>query len=234
MRRGWLADAVLVALFAAVTAAVAAGWTHGLDLAVRDWSDSHRPTPAYVIARILNLLGQGSPLAIASALLAGLLAWRTRSVRPVLPVVAAYLLLMGVVGPVKVLTDRAAPHKPEATPHREEFFSGGMSYPSGHTANTVVWYGVLVMLLAALLTTAMRPAARLALRLAPPVLVAVVTTYLGFHWITDTVAGLIAGLLLYRLLRRVPWDDLPLHRLPGTRRLAQRGWLGKVPDLALR
>ena len=74
----------------------------------------------------------------------------------------------------------------------------------------------------------------LALRLAPPVLVAVVTTYLGFHWITDTVAGLIAGLLLYRLLRRVPWDDLPLHRLPGTRRLAQRGWLGKVPDLALR
>lgn len=234
MRRGWLADAVLVASFAALTAAVAAGWTHGLDLAVRDWSDSHRPTPAYVIARILNLLGQGSPLAIVAALLAGLLAWRTHSLRPVLPVVAAYLLLMAVVGPVKVLTDRAAPHKPEGTPHREEFFSGGMSYPSGHTANTVVWYGVLVMLLAALLTTAMRPAARRALRLAPPVLVAVVTTYLGFHWITDTVAGLIAGVLLYRLLRRVPWDDLPLHRVPGGRRLAARGWLGKVPDLALR
>jgi len=234
MRRGWLADAVLVASFAALTAAVAAGWTHGLDLAVRDWSDGHRPTPAYVIARILNLLGQGGPLAIVAALLAGLLARRAHSVRPVLPVIAAYLLLMLTVGPVKVLTDRAAPHKPAGTPHREEFFSGGMSYPSGHTANTVVWYGVLVMLLAALLTTAMRPAARLALRLAPPVLVAVVTTYLGFHWITDTVAGLIAGLLLYRLLRRVPWDDLPLHRLPGTRRLAQRGWLGKVPDLALR
>jgi membrane-associated phospholipid phosphatase len=66
------------------------------------------------------------------------------------------------------------------------------------------------------------------------VLVAVVTTYLGFHWITDTVAGLIAGVLLYRLLRRVPWDDVPLHRVPGGRRLAARGWFGKVPDLALR
>ena len=234
MRRGWLADAVLVALFAALTAAVAAGWTHGLDLAVRDWSDSHRPTPVYVIARILNLLGQGSPLAIIAVMLAGLLARRARSVRPVLPVVAAYLLLMAVVGPVKVLTDRAAPHRPEGTPHREEFFSGGMSYPSGHTANTIVWYGVLVLLLSALAPTTMRPAARLALRFGPPLIVGIVTTYLGFHWITDTVAGLMAGLLLDRLLRRVNWDAVPLHRVPGTRRLAERGWFGRVPDLALR
>ena len=234
MRRGWLADAVLVALFAALTAAVAAGWTHGLDLAVRDWSDANRPTAAYVIARGLNLLGQGSPLAVIALALAGLLAWRVHSVRPLLPVIAAYLLLMLAVGPVKVLTDRAAPHKPEGTPHREEFFSGGMSYPSGHTANTVVWYGVLVLLLAALLPAARKPAARLALRLAPPAIVAVVTTYLGFHWITDTVAGLVAGVLLDRLLRRVNWDAVPLHRLPGGRRLAARGWLGRAPDLALR
>jgi membrane-associated phospholipid phosphatase len=234
MRRGWLADVVLVALFAALTAAVAAGLTHGLDLAVRDWCASHRPTPAYVIARGLNLLGQGSPLAILAAGLAGLLAWRTHSVRPLLPVVAAYLLLIATVGPVKVLTDRAAPHKPPATPNREEFLSGGMSYPSGHAANTIVWYGVIVLLLAALLPVALGPAVRLALRLGPPAAVAVATTYLGFHWITDTVAGLIAGLLLDRLLRRVRWDDVPLHRLPFGRRLAGRGWLGKVPDLALR
>ena len=234
MKRGWLLDGILVLALAALTFLVWAGVTHGIDLDIRDWADTHRPTPAYVAARGLNYLGQGTPLAILAMGLAVLLAWRKHSVRPVMPVLAAYLLLMFTVGPMKVLTDRAAPHKPEGVPNREEFFSGGMSYPSGHTANTVVWYGVLVMLLAALLTTAMRPAARLALRLAPPVLVAVVTTYLGFHWITDTVAGLIAGLLLYRLLRRVPWDDLPLHRLPGTRRLARRGWLGKVPDLALR
>jgi len=234
MRRGWPADAVLVALFAALTTAVAAGWTHGLDLAIRDWSDSHRPTPVYVIARGLNLLGQGTPLAILAAVLAGLLAWKAHSVRPLLPVVAAYLLLMAVVGPVKVLTDRAAPHKPPGTPNREEFLSGGMSYPSGHTANTVVWYGVLVLLLAALAPAAMRPAARHALRLGPPVAVAVVTTYLGFHWVTDTVAGLILGLLLDRLLGRVHWDGVPLHRVPGGRRLAARGWLGKVPDLVLR
>jgi membrane-associated phospholipid phosphatase len=234
MKRGWLPDGILVLVLAALTVLVATGVTHGVDLGVRDWSDSHRPTPAYVVARALNFLGQGTPLAIVAMGLAVLLAWRRHSVRPVLPVITAYLLLAFFVAPIKVLTDRAAPHKPEGTPHREEFFSGGMSYPSGHTANTIVWYGVLVLLLSALLPTALRPSARLALRLGPPLAVAVVTTYLGFHWITDTVAGLVAGLLLERLLRRIRWDALPLHRIPGTRRLAERGWFGKVPDLALR
>jgi len=87
----------------------------------------------------------------------------------------------------------------------------------------VVWYGVLVVLLAALVPAVMTPAVRRTVRLGPPVIVAVVTTYLGFHWVTDTVAGLVAGLVLYRLLRRVSWDDVPLHRLPGGRRLGRRG-----------
>lgn len=234
MKRGWLLDGTLVLALAALTVLVATGVTHGVDLDTRDWVDSHRPTPAYVAARVLNYLGQGTPLAVLAMGLAVLLAWRTRSVRPVLPVLTAYLMLLFLVGPMKVLTDRAAPHKPEGVPNREEFFSGGMSFPSGHTANTIVWYGVLVLLLSALAPAVMKPAARLALRFGPPLIVAFVTTYLGFHWITDTVAGLVAGLLLDRLLRRVDWDAVPLHKVPGTRRLAERGWFGKVPDLALR
>ena len=90
-----------------------------------------------------------------------------------------------------------------------------MSYPSGHTANTVVWYGVLVLLLAALLPAAARlgerSGARLALRLAPPAIVAVVTTYLGFHWITDTVAGLLAG--THPAQRRLVIEELLAHHL---------------------
>src|SRR5918998_1386219 len=106
-RRGWLPDAVLVVVLAVLTALVATGVTHGIDLDTRDWVDSHRPTPAYVAARVLNYLGQGTPLAILAMGLAVLLAWRKHSVRPVLPVLTAYLLLMFTVGPMKVLTDRA-------------------------------------------------------------------------------------------------------------------------------
>ena len=51
----------------------------------------------------------------------------------------------------------------------------------------------------------------------PPVIVFCTTTYLGYHWITDSVAGLFLGLMLTRLLTRVPWDSIPL---PGLR----AGW----------
>jgi membrane-associated phospholipid phosphatase len=53
------------------------------------------------------------------------------------------------------------------------------------------------------------------LRIAPPATVIVTTTYLGFHWLTDAAAGLLLGLLLDRVLGRIPWTDLPLGRHPA-------------------
>ena len=46
-----------------------------------------------------------------------------------------------------------------------------------------------------------------------PAIVLVTTTYLSFHWITDGLAAILLGLLLDRILRRVPWDAIPLGRL---------------------
>jgi membrane-associated phospholipid phosphatase len=224
--RDWLVDVALLALFAALTAALAAGTDVFLDADrwVRDWVDGHRPPAANAVARGLNYFGQGGPLLIAAGLAAIWLARRERSVRPLLPVIGAYLALYLLVGPVKVLTDRVAPHHPSGA---AEFNTCGLSYPSGHVANTIVWYGVLTLLLAGVLPAA----ARCALRTGPPLVVGVVTTYLGYHWLTDTVAGLFAGLLLDRLLRRADWNAVPLHRLPGGRRLADRGWVSPVTQL---
>ena len=53
----------------------------------------------------------------------------------------------------------------------------------------------------------------------PPAIVFCTTTYLSFHWITDSVAGLFLGLILTRLMARVPWDTLPLPPL-------KNGWTG--------
>jgi membrane-associated phospholipid phosphatase len=47
-------------------------------------------------------------------------------------------------------------------------------------------------------------------RVLPPLIVLCTTTYLGWHWLTDSIAGLLLGLLLSRLLSRVPWDGVPL------------------------
>lgn len=221
----WRVDLLLVAAFAALTAALACGVFLDLDLSVRDWADGHRPRPADLTAKGLNYFGQGGVLLSLSVLVAGWLAWRTHSVRPLLPVIAVDILLYLVVGPVKVLTDRAAPHKPEGVPHREEFFSGGMSYPSGHVVNTLIWYGVLTLLLSLVLPAG----ARWALRIGPPAIVAVVTTYVGYHWFTDTVAGLLLGLLIDRQLWRVDWNAVPLGR-----RLSDGGWGGQVSALSRR
>jgi membrane-associated phospholipid phosphatase len=220
---GWWFDLVLVAAFVALTVALARSNLLATDLAVAEWMDAHRPWPLYWTARVLNYLGQGGqvlmPLAV---LLAAAVAWRGRSVRPVLVIAAAFLLTAATVGPLKLWFDRAAPHS--ALPDKAELFNDlppgeyGLSYPSGHVANALVWYAAIALLAAALLRSLDRPplppAAYAAIRAVPPAVVFCTTTFLSFHWITDSVAGLLLGLVLARVLTRIPFDDVRLPAMP--------------------
>ncbi|WP_197087617.1 phosphatase PAP2 family protein [Micromonospora sp. HK10] len=221
---GWWFDGLLLAALVALTVALAAGHLFGLDRTVADWCDGHRPTAARWVAMTLNLLGQGTPLTLLAAGLGVLLAVRLRSVRPILPPVVAFVLTTFTIGPLKVWTARPAPSasikEPFLSPEQTlPLFQHDLpvrfaqSYPSGHVANAIVWYGVLALLLAPLLRTFGRTMpARLVtvIRVVPPAVVFCTTVYLSWHWLTDSVAGLLLGLLLDRLLRRMPWDDLPL------------------------
>ncbi|OJF10041.1 phosphatase PAP2 family protein [Couchioplanes caeruleus] len=208
--RAWWVDLVLLAAFALLTVALARGHLLALDVGVADWLAEHRPRPLYWTLRVLNYLGQGGqvlmPVAVVLALLA---ARRLRSVRPLLVFAGAFLLTYATIGPLKIWLDRAAPAF--KGPNREILFNpdasgtSAMSYPSGHVANAVVWYFVIALLLGLLLSEPLPARARLALRVAPPTIVFITTTYLGFHWITDSVAGLLLGLVLARVLARVPW-----------------------------
>jgi membrane-associated phospholipid phosphatase len=204
--RHWWPDALFVGAFVLLTVLLWRGRLLGVDVAVADWSQAHRPPVAYWIARVLNSLGQGGwflmPIGVA---LTALAVWRRRSIRPV--------LLYLTVGPMKIFFDRAAPAF--SGPDRAVLFnpaasgSLGMSYPSGHVANAVLWYAAFALLLGELNRRAL-----LTLRVLPPVIVICTTTYLGWHWLTDSIAGLFIGLVLARLLTRVPWDTMPL---PGLR-----------------
>lgn len=223
---GWWFDGLLLAGLVALTAALAAGHLFDLDRAVADWSDAHRPAPAYWIAWLLNYLGQGGPLTLTAVGLGVLLAVRHRSARPLLPPVAGLVLINLVVGALKVTTARPAPsasvREPFLAPEQtlplfqhELPLQFARSYPSGHVVNTIIWYGVIVLLLARLLETYGRtlpPRLAIAVRVVPPLVVFTTTMYLGWHWLTDSIAGLLLGLLLDRVLHRVPWDDIPLPR----------------------
>jgi membrane-associated phospholipid phosphatase len=211
VRPGWWFDGVLLAAFVLLTLLLT--WRTkllGVDLAVRDFVDAHRPTWFYVLLRVLNYFGQGGQVLTPLAVLAALVrARRTRSLRPFLPVVGAFLILYGTVGPLKLWSDRAAASE-KHLPHPEWLFHdpSGLSYPSGHVVNSIVWYGVLAFLLGDWLTERQRGLVRFAI----PALVVFTTTYLSYHWITDGAAAVCVGLILDRILARIPWHRVPLGR----------------------
>jgi membrane-associated phospholipid phosphatase len=205
----WWREAAAVAGFALVTVALAWDPVRDLDLALRDLADAHRPPGAETVALLVNRVGSGGLLTGAALVLAVLLAWRRRSAWPLAPVVVTFAVTVAVTMPLKWLFHRAAPHSPLPDGVEVGLFSqpDGLSYPSGHAVNAVVWYGALVLLLAPWLTATTRRW----MRWAPPAIVTVTGTYLGHHWLTDMLAGLLLGVLLDRLLARVPWPGLP-HR----------------------
>jgi membrane-associated phospholipid phosphatase len=201
--RGWWFDALLVIAFVLLTYLLWHGHLLGIDLSVRNWALAHQPRPLYWLARAGNLLGQGGFFTIVALLLALFLCWRRRTFWPVVPVVMALALTFVSITVLKDWTDRAAPRAAIVNHviHPERFGSGGDSYPSGHLANALVWYGVLALLLAAWLPDRWL----LVIRFVPPVILTITTVYLGFHWLSDTLAGILLGLFLWRLIARVPW-----------------------------
>jgi hypothetical protein len=204
VRFGWWFDALLVAAFAGLTAALV-WWPPllRLDVATRDWVDSHRPPPAHVVGLILDHLGQGGYLITITVALSFALAWRRRSVRPILLAGLAPIVVTVAIVALKRWTERGSPHYGPVA-----MFSGAgyVEYPSGHVQNGVVYYAVAAMLLAPYLP----PLARRLLIWLPGPLVFIGTTYVAYHWLTDSVGGYLLGLFLIRQLARIPWAELPL------------------------
>ncbi|WP_045744509.1 phosphatase PAP2 family protein [Actinoplanes rectilineatus] len=211
----WWPDALAAGALVWLTAALATGLLLDLDVAVADWVFAHQPPVVYWTARTFNYLGQGltvvTPIA---AILTFFLVRRTRSVRAMLPLIVTFVLTYVTIGPIKLVFDRAAPRF--TGPDRAELFNPaaigdlGMSYPSGHMGNVMTWYAIIALLTAALLGRRLHPWEWVTIRVAPVVIVFWTTVYLGFHWVTDSVAGLLLGLVLARVLQRIPWERLPL------------------------
>ncbi|XVV12333.1 phosphatase PAP2 family protein [Actinoplanes sp. CA-131856] len=221
--KSWWPDVAFLAAFVALTVALINGHLLTLDQRVADWAFAHQPDPVYWTARVLNYFGQGGQVLMPVALiLTGVLTWRTRSVRAVMPFVAGFVLTYVTIGPLKIWADRAAPRfdGPDKTVMHNPYASGAeaMSYPSGHLGNSLVWYAVLALLIAALLRRSLTVRETILIRVVPVAIVFCTTVYTGFHWLTDSVAGLLLGLVLARLISCVSWDAVPLPRLGGWER----------------
>jgi membrane-associated phospholipid phosphatase len=214
------ATGLLAVLTALLVGVVAGSSVNDWDLAVFRWAPAAHWPELRGVLEWWVMLGQRAICLALAALWLGLRARRERDLRPLGVLLVATLLTNVGVGAMKTLVGRLGPLQlgagaglPGAT---EVFTPGGTIFPSGHTANAVVTWGVLVLVA--------RGHRRLGAVLAGVVAVSVglTTVYLGTHWLSDVVAGWCAGgLVLLALPTVVPWAERASARVwaeLGTRR----------------
>ena len=186
-------------MLAIVWAVVITSWLVRLDWQVmffrpyQQWPEIHAFLDYYVV------LGQRGPTAVMVAAWLGWRSWRQHTLRPLLALGASLLLLNITVGAAKIGMGRLGPHY-ATTIGSNEMWPAAIYFPSGHTANAVVTWGILAYL-------ATTPRARRWLSALSAVVslgVGLTTVYLGTHWLSDVLLGWAAGLLI---LLALPWCE---------------------------
>ncbi|WP_060889973.1 phosphatase PAP2 family protein, partial [Streptomyces scabiei] len=184
---------------AIVWAVVITSWLVRLDWQImffrpyQQWQQIHAFLDYYVV------LGQRGPTAVMVAAWLGWRSWRQHTLRPLLALGVSLLLLNITVGAAKLGMGRLGPHYATEI-GANEMWLGGDIFPSGHTANAVVTWGILAYL-------ASTPRARRWLSALSAVIslgVGLTTVYLGTHWLSDVLLGWAAGLLIMLAL---PWFE---------------------------
>lgn len=203
-----LASTAVIAIYDAITTEDGVA---GLDQPVLDdLMDTRTPLMNAVLTAITHTAGKiGMPLIAVVAMV--VLGVRRRSWTPVLliAVTGAVSVLITVVG--KEFIHRVRPPYSDAVPPLEL----SDSFPSGHTLNAVAVIGIITYLIALRRTTRR---ARVLLVAGASVYVALIgftRVYLGHHWFTDVLAGLVLGLAWLALV-------ITAHRFYLTVRVLER------------
>ncbi|MBY8878550.1 phosphatase PAP2 family protein [Streptomyces sp. PLK6-54] len=197
----WLTVAVYVAIVVGVLTTsklVTLDWQVMLWRPYKQWPQIHAFLDYFVV------LGQRGPTAVMVLAWLGWRSWRHRTLHPLLVLGSSLLLLNITVGAVKYGLGRLGPHY-ATTVGSAEMFAGGDIFPSGHTANAVVTWGVLAYL--ARTERARRIGSVISALLALGV--GATTVYLGTHWVSDVLLGWAAGLLI---LLALPWFEPAMAR----------------------
>jgi membrane-associated phospholipid phosphatase len=208
--RKWLIGSTLVAYVVVVVGVLTTSWLVRFDWQVMLFRP-YKHWPEYqTLLEVVVVLGQRGPTALVVLAYLGWRSLRTKDLRPLLVLGLALLLLNITVGAVKYGVGRLGPHYATSV-GSAELFAGGDIFPSGHTANAVVTWGVL----AYLATTHRRTGAVITAIFA--FTVGMTTIYLGTHWVTDVIAGWMAGVLVMLVLPLleplVAWLDLRIQLL---------------------
>ena len=190
----WLIVAALVVGGLVTADLFTRGWLERMDLevseVVSDWG--LQESMAYPLVWVVTQLGGRATILVVLAVLVGYLAWRRRTLLPLVRVLVALALLTAVVYAVKWGTGRTAPGFPGSF----FFHENGASFPSGHVANAVLMWGVARWQAVEFGLPVRVQRVFWWLSLVGPVATGVAMVSLDFHWVTDAVVGACVGIVL--------------------------------------
>ncbi|MET9887296.1 phosphatase PAP2 family protein [Streptomyces sp. NPDC006430] len=221
-----LLGSTLAFYLAIVVAVLTTSWLVRLDWQVMFFRPYEQWPQLHAFLDYLVVLGQRGPTAVMVAAWLGWRSWRQHTLRPLITLGVALLLLNITVGAVKLGLGRLGPHYATRI-GSAELFAGGDIFPSGHTANAVVTWGILAYLASTTVTRRVLSVVSAVVSLS----VGATTVYLGTHWVSDVLLGWSAGLLIMLAL---PWFE-PLIAGAEARvfelreRLRRRLEVGNVP-----
>jgi undecaprenyl-diphosphatase len=181
------------------------------------------PPPAWVpFLHVLDRIGQRAVCLPILAIATFVCCRYRESWRPAWVVGLSVFSLNLMVLIFKVLLGRGQPEAADPS-----FFVGGMAYPSGHTSNIVLVYGLVVYLLGRY-----RQVGRVTRRVMWSVVAMLSLTMvatsltLNWHWFADLVAGLLVGGLVLQLTAAVD-AAVPQTVLDGGARQVVRALRGR-------
>jgi undecaprenyl-diphosphatase len=181
-----------------------------------------RPPHGWVpVLHVLDRIGQRAVCLPVLGVLTFYCCRRQQSWRPACVVAISVFCLNLLVLILKVGLGRAEPVS--ANP---SFFAGGMAYPSGHTSNIVLVYGLCVFVLGRY-GGVRRGVLRLmwGLVMMLSLLMVVTSVTLTWHWFADLIAGLLVGGIVLQLTEAVDEmvpEDAVQARLRGLLRRRRR------------
>lgn len=210
-----------------VVAVLTTSWLVRLDWQIMFFRPYEQWPQLHAFLDYLVVLGQRGPTAVMVAAWLGWRSWRQHTLRPLITLGVALLLLNVTVGAVKLGLGRLGPHYATEI-GSAELFAGGDIFPSGHTANAVVTWGILAYLASTVVTRRVLSLVSAVVSLS----VGATTVYLGTHWVSDVLLGWLAGLLV---LLALPWFEPLIARVEAyvfdvRARLRSLVEAGQVPE----